>query len=440
MRGLLLAHLSTQLRASPIFLRHPPPRESGSRSPERNEHLPYPEVGTDSSSPCKRHTLGEGNGRGTLFHPSERRKGTQDLKVHWYPRYVPVDEQRARTVSEIQGLRARGVRVQPIELRGRTIARNFWGRRWCEHLESFSEYAARLAHGRAYVRNGSICHLAIEPGAVDAMVVDSTLYRVSIRIRQLDGPAWTAIRRTCAGRLGSVAELHQGLLSDHVAAVFTQRDAGLFPHPGEIVSSCECEDRATMCKHAAAVLSGVGSRLDDNPELLFLLRGVNEVELFSTEPAPAGDRVTADTPGLDMQNGTPNAAAGMALAVDGVDRVDGVTGFEASAAESPGATDAATPPRRVKKTLTYRPPIPAAGLPQAAPSDVTDDVSFEPTGELVAELREQCGCSIAEFAALLQVTPTSVRRWENTAGPLNLHARPWEALLALHLEVEKHRG
>jgi len=327
--------------------------------------------------------------------------------------------------------------VQPIELRGRTIARNFWGRRWCEHLESFSEYAARLAHGRAYVRNGSICHLAIEPGAVDAMVVDSTLYHVSIRIRQLEAPSWTAIRRRCAGRIGSAVELHQGLLPDHVAAVFTQRDAGLFPQPGEIVSSCECEDRATMCKHAAAVLSGVGSRLDDNPELLFLLRGVNEVELFSTEPAPAGDRVTADTPGLAMQNGMmPNAAAGMALAVDGVDRV---TAFEASAAESPGAIDTATP-RRVKKTLTYRAPIPAAGLPQAAPPDVTEEVSFEPTGELVAELREQCGCSIAEFADLLQVTPTSVRRWENTAGPLNLHARPWEALLALHLEVEKHRG
>ena len=355
--------------------------------------------------------------------------------MHWYPRYVPVDEQRARTVSEIQGLRARGVRVQPIELRGRTIARNFWGRRWCEHLESFSEYAARLAHGRAYVRNGSICHLAIEPGAVDSMVVDSAVYHVSIRIRQLEGPAWTAIRRACAGRIGSVVELHQGLLPDHVAAVFTHRDAGLFPQPGEIVSSCECEERATMCKHAAAVLSGVGSRLDDNPELLFLLRGVNEVELFSTEPAPAGDRAAAGTPGLATQNGTtPNAAAGMAMAVGDV------TGFEASAAESPCVIDAATPPRRVKKTLTYRPPIPAARLPRAAPSDAADEGSFEPTGELVAELRQQCGCSVAEFADLLQVTPTSVRRWENTAGPLNLHARPWEALLALHLEIEKHRG
>ena len=353
--------------------------------------------------------------------------------MHWYPSYVPVDEQRARTVSEIQGLRARGVTVQPIELRGRTIARNFWGRRWCEHLESFSEYAARLAHGRAYVRNGSICHLAIGPGAVDAMVVGSALYHVSIRIRRLENPAWAAIRRACAGRIGSVPDLHEGLLPDDVAAAITDRDAGLFPQPGEIVPSCECEDRATMCKHAAAVLSGVGSRLDDSPELLFLLRGVNEVELISSEPAPAGDRAAAGTPELDMRNGaTANGTALTRLAADES------TAFKSSSAESPSATDTATPPRRVKKTLTYRPPIPAAGLPLAAPAG--DEVSFEPTGELVAELRERCGCSIAEFADLLQVTPTSVRRWENTAGALNLHARPWEALLALFLEIEKHHG
>ena len=355
--------------------------------------------------------------------------------MHWYPSYVPVDEQRARTVSEIQGLRARGVTVQPIELRGRTIARNFWGRRWCEHLESFSEYAARLAHGRSYVRNGSICHLSIDPGAVDAMVVGSALYHVSIRVRRLENSAWAAIRRACAGRIGSVPELHAGLLPDDVAAVLTDRDAGLFPQPGEIVPSCECNDRATMCKHAAAVLSGVGSRLDDSPELLFVLRGVNEVELISSEPAPAGYGAAAGTPELDMRNGaTPN---GTALTEPAADES---TAFKSSSAESPNATDSATPPRRVKKTLTYRPPIPAGGLPHAAPSDAADDVSFEPTGELVAELRERCGCSVAEFADLLQVTPTSVRRWETTAGALNLHARPWEALLALFLEIEKHDG
>ena len=118
-----------------------------------------------------------GNDKGTS--PSARigarcpRKVKQVLKVHWYPRYVPVDAQRARTVSEMNRLAASGVKVQPVELRGRTLASSFWGRRWCEHVESFSEYAARLAHGRACLRNGSVCHLSMEPGGVDAMVIGS---------------------------------------------------------------------------------------------------------------------------------------------------------------------------------------------------------------------------------------------------------------------------
>ncbi len=347
--------------------------------------------------------------------------------MHWYPRYVPVDGQRARTVSEIHDLRARGMKVQPIEIRGRTIARNFWGRRWCEHLESFSEYAARLAHGRAYVRNGSVCHLAIEAGGVDAMVVGSTLYHVTIRIRQLRKAAWTAIRTACAGRVGSVRELREGRLSDHVTEVVTDRETGLFPQPGEIVPGCECSDRATMCKHSAAVLSGVGSRLDDNPELLFLLRGVDEEELIAAETAIPNGKAPADGAldnhpvanfdgGLHAGNGTPGLIAAEPTAFG-------------------------SPPRKVKKTLTYRPPAPTAALPLStavAGGDQAD--GFHPTSELVVRLRERCGCSVAEFADLIQVTATTVRRWEATPGPLNLHARPREALLALHLEIEKHAG
>jgi len=176
--------------------------------------------------------------------------------VHWYPRYVRVDEQRARTVSEINRLLARGVQVQPVELRGRTVARYFWGRRWCEHVESFSEYAARLAHGRAYLRNGCVCHLSIKPGGIDAMVIGSALYQVSLRIRRLDSTAWTAIGTACAGRIDSLVELHQGHLSDDIAEVFAHRDSGLFPQPGEIVAACECGDATPAGGRAAGSRDG----------------------------------------------------------------------------------------------------------------------------------------------------------------------------------------
>ena len=117
-----------------------------------------------------------------------------------------------------------------------------------------------------YVRNGSVCHLDVHAGGVDAMVVGSDLYHVVVRIRKLGQVAWKAIRAECAGRVGSVLELLQGRLSDHVLRVVTDPARGLFPKPGEITLTCDCPDWAVMCKHAAAVLYGVGSRLDGEPD------------------------------------------------------------------------------------------------------------------------------------------------------------------------------
>ena len=217
--------------------------------------------------------------------------------MRWFPPHVPVGARRARVARVSDELRRNGVDVQPVHIEGRTIARSFWGRRWCHHLESCSDFENRLPRGRVYVRNGSVCHLDVHAGGVDAMVVGSDLYHVVVRIRKLGQAAWKAIRTECAGRVGSVLELLQGRLSDHVLRVVTDPDRGLFPKPGEITLTCDCPDWAVMCKHAAAVLYGVGSRLDDRPELLFRLRDVDAEDLvvgdMALPDASAGDDVLA---------------------------------------------------------------------------------------------------------------------------------------------------
>ena len=136
----------------------------------------------------------------------------------WFPPHVPVGARRARVARVSDELRRNGVDVQPVHIQGRTIARSFWGRRWCQYLESCSDFENRLPRGRAYVRNGSVCHLDVHAGGVDAMVVGSDLYHVVVRIRKLGQATWKAIRAECAGRDGSVLELLQGRLSDHVLA------------------------------------------------------------------------------------------------------------------------------------------------------------------------------------------------------------------------------
>jgi len=183
----------------------------------------------------------------------------------------------------MEKLRKKGMCIQPVRIEGRQIARSFWGQAWCDHLEKFSDYENRLPRGRAYIRNGSVCHLEITEGAISAMVSGSELYNVDIAIKKLPAKKWAQVKKRCAGQIGSLLELLQGRLSKSVMTVVTDRDNGLFPHPGEISLHCSCPDWAVMCKHVAAVLYGVGAKLDTQPELLFLLRGVDHEELISAE-------------------------------------------------------------------------------------------------------------------------------------------------------------
>jgi uncharacterized Zn finger protein len=193
----------------------------------------------------------------------------------------------------MQALRKKGADIQPVEIEGRKIARTFWGEAWCDHLESFSDYANRLPRGRTYVRNGSVCHLEIKEGRVLAKVSGSELYDVDIRIETLPPKKWTAIKKRCAGQVGSLLELLKGQLSNHVMQVVTDRKEGLFPLPREIKLDCDCPDWAVMCKHVAAVLYGVGARLDQRPELLFQLRGVDHEDLISADAEAAVSAATS---------------------------------------------------------------------------------------------------------------------------------------------------
>lgn len=198
----------------------------------------------------------------------------------WRP-YVSVAQRHAQAQAALSKMRKRGVTIEPVEIQGRQIARSFWGRSWCEHLEKFSDFENRLPRGRTYVRNGSVCHLEIHPGRIVAKVSGSSVYDVTVKIKALPKPAWTRVCECCAGGVGSLLELLQGRLSDEVMRVVTDRDQGLFPRPTEISMDCSCPDWAGMCKHVAAALYGVGARLDEKPELLFRLRGVNHDDLIS---------------------------------------------------------------------------------------------------------------------------------------------------------------
>jgi uncharacterized Zn finger protein len=198
----------------------------------------------------------------------------------WRP-YVPVAKRQREAERELAKLAKRGVSPNPVKIEGRKIANSFWGKSWCENLERYSDFASRLPRGRSYVRNGLVVDLKITRGEVAAKVSGSELYTVKIRISPVKAPQWRAICRDCAGRIDSLVELLQGRLAKSVMERVCSKGDGLFPAPEEITLSCSCPDWADMCKHVAAALYGVGARLDQKPELLFVLRNVDEQELLA---------------------------------------------------------------------------------------------------------------------------------------------------------------
>jgi uncharacterized Zn finger protein len=212
----------------------------------------------------------------------------------WYQfrPYVSVAKRRAQAAREVEKRKKKGEAIAPIVIEGRTIANTFWGNAWCENLESYSDYANRLPRGRTYVRNGSVVHLQIDPGKITALVSGSSLYKVTISIEPLPAGHWRAIKSRCGGEIGSLVELLQGKLSKGVMDIVTAHEGGLFPKPREIKLACSCPDWAGMCKHVAAVLYGVGTRLDHQPELLFHLRKVDHLELIE-EAVPRAGKKTA---------------------------------------------------------------------------------------------------------------------------------------------------
>ncbi|MCU0857770.1 MAG: helix-turn-helix domain-containing protein [Pontiellaceae bacterium] len=309
----------------------------------------------------------------------------------YYERRPSVAECRQNAAKKIEKLRKEGEIIQPIEpFRTRSIAVSFWGQAWCRHLEAFSDYANRLPRGRSYVRNGSVCHLAIEKGTITALVSGSSLYKLSIHIQPLDTKQWESIKSRCKGGIGSLIELLQGKISDEIMTVVTDKQNGLFPQPKEIRFNCDCPDWADMCKHVAAVMYGVGVRLDTHPELLFKLRGVNHEELILMDTALDG-----------LTDGTRSRRR---RTLDG-SALENVFDIELE-----------------EKTESVAAIKPAKKSP------------FKPTGAAVRKLRKQTGLSVEKFAAEVGVSKASITRWENTKGPLKLQSKSPERLQHIYEE------
>ena len=209
--------------------------------------------------------------------------------MSWYSfrPYVSVAERRRQAAKTAQKMAKGGRELAPVQPVGRAIATTFWGKSWCDNLESYSDYENRLPRGRSYIRNGSVIDLQIAAGKISALVQGSSLYKIGIEISALPKQPWAEFTGRCAGKVTNLLDLLQGRLSKEILQEISTPGRGLFPAPKEIKLSCSCPDWADMCKHVAAVLYGVGVRLDERPELFFTLRGVDVQDLITSASVTA---------------------------------------------------------------------------------------------------------------------------------------------------------
>jgi uncharacterized Zn finger protein len=214
-----------------------------------------------------------------------------------WPEYVPVAERKVRAVKQVQKMAKGGHKVDPVVIEGRAIATTFWGKAWCTALEAQADLANRLPRGRSYVRHGCVIDLNLDKTQVRALVQGTELYHVALHFSPLPPARWASVVAACSGQIGSLIELLQGKISKQVLQIVADPTQGIFPRSGELRPSCSCPDGARICKHVAAVLYGIGHRLDRQPELLFPLRGVDASELLQIPV------VTPKSPSIQVLDG-----------------------------------------------------------------------------------------------------------------------------------------
>jgi uncharacterized Zn finger protein len=215
-----------------------------------------------------------------------------------FPPYIPVSEKKKKAESAINQLKKKNKNIKPVIISGNKIAKTWWGIAWIRNLERYADYSNRIGRGRSYVRHGAVLDIQVNAGNITALVQESRNkpYKVTISIKTLPKDVWKHIISTCEGQLGSLSELIEGKFPKALAELFTAKDKGLFPSPKQISFDCSCPDWAYMCKHVAAVLYGVGARLDEDPALFFLLRNIKVEKLISSAVAQKSEKLLKKGP------------------------------------------------------------------------------------------------------------------------------------------------
>jgi uncharacterized Zn finger protein len=278
--------------------------------------------------------------------------------------------------------------IAPVVLEGNTLARTWWGKSWNKILERYADYSNRIGRGKSYVRHGAVLDLRIEGGRVTALVQGSRAkpYEVVIRIAPVKKTNWDQIRKQCQGELRSLTDLLAGKFPKELGEIFLAEGKGLFPTPKEISFDCSCPDWASMCKHVAATLYGVGARLDEDPLLFFTLRQADTEELV----ARAVQEKTGDLLARAKQKSSKVLDDADLSGLFGID-MDGMPDFAVEKKAKPASAQKQKPPRKKGTPPPSAEQPPEVKTAHTATALIEELVNQHPEGTTVAMLEEATG-------------------------------------------------
>jgi len=186
----------------------------------------------------------------------------------YWPRY-----ESTRPVDVEDGIKAKSKRGK--------FVKNWWADRWIAALKPLMD-SGRLSRGRSYARRGQVMDIDVAPGRITSRVQGSrrTPYKVNIQLKPLRDQQWDKVLDALAEQAIFAAQLLNGEMPADIENVFDAVQVPLFPASrGDLETNCSCPDWANPCKHIAAVYYLLGERFDEDPFLLFELRGRSQEEI-----------------------------------------------------------------------------------------------------------------------------------------------------------------
>ena len=193
------------------------------------------------------------------------------------------------TIETDKGIKAKSKRGD--------FVKNWWATRWIAAMEQVMD-RGRLQRGRTYARKGQVLSLQEGQGQITAKVQGSrrTPYKTTIKLTSLSEKEWEKVLEALAERPFFVAQLLAGDMPQEIEEAFQAAKLNLFPGRQELRQDCNCPDWADVCKHLAAVHYILAERFDEDPFLLFRLRGKTQEEILASLGTGQGEMETAVSP------------------------------------------------------------------------------------------------------------------------------------------------